>query len=99
MTSIAAQSNGFNRRLKRDGKFIVDNVNHIKKTIAPIIVSLCLIGYYLSVGFVLLRFGIPSIIKIAVLIVSIIGTVVIIMVLIERLKEIKGGEEDDLGNY
>ena len=73
--------------------------NHMKKTIAPIIVSICLIGYYLSIGFVLLRLNIPIIIKMAVLIVSIIGTVVIIMVLVDRLKEIEGGEEDDLGKY
>jgi len=71
----------------------------MKKIIAPIIVSFCLIGYSLSVGFALFKFGIPNIIKLAVLIASIIGTVVIIMVLVERLKEIKGGEEDDLGKY
>jgi len=71
----------------------------IKKTIAPIIVSLCLIGYYLAVGIALLKFSLPIIIKITILIASIIVPVVIIGVLIERLKEIKGGEEDDLGNY
>jgi hypothetical protein len=71
----------------------------MKKTIAPIIVSIFLVSYYLSIGFVLLKLGIPIFIKIAVLIVSIIGTVVIIMVLVDRLKEIEGGEEDDLGNY
>jgi len=73
--------------------------NHMKKAIAPIIVSIFLISYYLSIGFVLLKLNIPNSIKLVVLIVSIIGTVVIIMVLIDRLKEIKGGEEDDLGKY
>jgi len=71
----------------------------MKKIIAPVIVSFLLIGYSLSVGFALFKFDIPVIIKLAVLITSIIGTVVIIMVLVERLKEIKGGEEDDLGKY
>jgi ABC-type transport system involved in cytochrome bd biosynthesis fused ATPase/permease subunit len=71
----------------------------IKKTIAPVIVSLCLIGYYLSVGIALLKFSIPILVKITILIASIIVPLVIIMVLVERLKEIKGGEEDDLGNY
>jgi len=72
---------------------------HIKKTIAPVIVSLCLISYYLAVGIAFLKFNIPTIIRTTVLIASVIVPAVIIMVLVERLKEIKGGEEDDLGKY
>jgi len=75
------------------------NKKHVKKTVAPVIVSLFLLGYFLSFGFVFSKFNIPNSIKLTVLIVSIIGAAVIIMVLIERLKEIKGGEEDDLGKY
>ena len=72
---------------------------HIKKTIAPIIVSLCLLGYCLSVSIVLIKFNIPNAIKLIIIIASSIGSLVIVMVLIQRLKEIKGGEEDDLGKY
>jgi uncharacterized membrane protein len=72
---------------------------HMKKMIAPVIVSLCLICYYLLAGFALFKFSFPNSIKLTVLIASIIGIVVIIMVLIERLKEINKGEEDDLGKY
>ena len=74
---------------------------HTNKTIAPVVVSFCLVGYYLAIGFALLKFDIPipNAAKLAALIVSTIGTALIIMVLIERLKEIKGGEEDDLGKY
>jgi len=72
---------------------------HVKKGIAPVIVSLCLISYYLSVGVALLKLNIPGIIKLTIIVASIILTVVIIMVLVQRLKEIKGGEEDDLGKY
>jgi hypothetical protein len=72
---------------------------HWNKKIAPIIVSLCLIGYYVLVGFSLIILNISNTIKIIALIISVIGTVVIIMVLIERIKEINGGEEDDLSKY
>jgi len=75
------------------------NKNHAKKVIAPVVVSLILAGYYLSIGFVLLKFDFPIFIKVIVLIASILLTGVVIMVLVQRLKEIKGGVEDDLGKY
>ena len=72
---------------------------HLDKKVAPIIVSVCLISYYISAIFVLIKFSIPNLIKIMVFVVSIAITFVIIKVLIERIKEINGGEEDDLGKY
>ncbi|MDR2738407.1 MAG: hypothetical protein LBB68_01035 [Treponema sp.] len=47
----------------------------------------------------MIKLNVPVIIKIIAVIVSIIITVVVIKVLIERIKEINGGEEDDLGKY
>jgi hypothetical protein len=72
---------------------------NFKKTIAPIIVSLILSGYFLSIGITFYKFNIPNSIKLTVVIASVIGTAVIIGVLFQRIKEIKGGEEDDLGKY
>ena len=72
---------------------------NIKKIVAPVIVSIFLSGYFLSVGIAFSKFTIPNSIKLTVVIASVIGTAVIIGVLVERLKEIKGGEEDDLGKY
>ena len=72
---------------------------HFNKKVAPVIVSLCLIGYYVLVIFGLYKISIPNLFKIMVFIVSVIITFVIIRVLIERIKEINGGEEDDLGEY
>ena len=72
---------------------------NIKKAVAPIIVSLFLSGYFLSIGIAFFKFNIPNGIKLSVVIASVIGTAVIIGVLVDRLKEIKGGEEDDLGKY
>jgi hypothetical protein len=72
---------------------------HLNKIIAPVVVAICLIAYYGIYVMVILKLHIPNIIKITLLIVSIIITIAIIVVLIERIKEIKGGEEDDLGKY
>jgi hypothetical protein len=72
---------------------------YLNKKIPPIIISVCLIGYYILFGLVLIKLNIPNIIKIIILIVSIIVTIIIIKVLIDRIKEINGGEENDLGKY
>jgi divalent metal cation (Fe/Co/Zn/Cd) transporter len=72
---------------------------HLDKKIAPVIVAICLTGYYIIGAIVLIKFNLPNIIKITAIIISIIITVVTITVLIERIKEINGGEEDDLGKY
>jgi uncharacterized protein (DUF983 family) len=72
---------------------------HSSKKTAPVIATICLVGYYITGVIVLSKLDLPNIIKIIILIVSIIITIVIIMVLIERIKEINGGEEDDLGKY
>jgi CHASE2 domain-containing sensor protein len=72
---------------------------HLNKKIAPIVVAICLAGYYIIGVIILLKLNFPNIIKIIALIVSIIIAMVIVMVLIERIKEINRGEEDDLGKY
>ena len=72
---------------------------HFKKIISPVIITICLIGYYIIYGTVIAKLNVPNIIKIAALIFSIIITIVTIMVLVERIKEIQRGEEDDLGKY
>ena len=73
--------------------------NHGRKMIAPVVVVLCILLYYSTGIFVLLKFDVPNIVKIIALVLSIIFTIVFIAVLIERIKEIKKGEEDDLGKY
>jgi len=71
----------------------------LNKKATPIVVSLCLIVYYLLIIFGIVKLSIPYIIKIIIIVVSILVTLIIIKVLIERIKEINGGEEDDLGKY
>jgi hypothetical protein len=72
---------------------------HSKKIIAPLIVVTGLILYYFMGINVLIRLHIPNGIKIAASVFSIVITILFIVVLIERVKEIKQGEEDDLGKY
>jgi hypothetical protein len=74
-------------------------VKYFKRIIAPVIITICLIGYYIVYGTVIAKLNVPNIIKIVALVFSIIITIVTIMVLVERIKEIQRGEEDDLGKY
>ena len=72
--------------------------NHQKKMIAPVVVALILIAYYL-IYFGFLISLLDGLFKLVLGVLPIAFTSVIIMVLIERIKEIKEGEEDDLGQY
>jgi hypothetical protein len=72
---------------------------HGSKKIAPVVVAICLIGYYITGAIILSKLSFPNTVKIIVISASVIITAVIIMVLIERIREIDGGEEDDLGKY
>jgi hypothetical protein len=69
------------------------------KKIAPVIVAICLIAYYITGAVILSKFNFPGVVKIIALGISVIITIVIIVVLVERIREINGGEEDDLGKY
>ncbi len=69
-----------------------------KKMIAPIIVSVIIILYYV------LYFGIvvtllDGVLKYVLGIIPLFFTGVMIKVCVERIKEIKEGEEDDLSKY
>jgi hypothetical protein len=72
---------------------------HGKKIIAPVIVCICLASYYIVGGIILIEIIIPIIMKVMALIFSIALTIVLVAGLIERIKEIRSGEEDDLGKY
>jgi len=71
-----------------------------KKLIAPIIIAVIIMLYYIGFAFVIVK------LEDVALIVKILGGLiplglagVVLFVLIERIKEIKGGEEDDLSQY
>ena len=71
---------------------------HKKKMLAPIIVSVLMILYYV-IYFGLLISLLEGVFKYAFGIIPIIFAIVMVKVCIERIKEIKGGEEDDIGEY
>ena len=73
--------------------------NHKSKIIAPAIVASVIIVYYIIVTVVFMIFKVPGIIRLLAILTSGIVTAIMILVLIERIKEIKSGEEDDLSKY
>lgn len=72
--------------------------SHKKKMRAPIIVSVLMILYYVVYFGVLISL-LDGVFKYAFGIIPIIFSIVMIKVCIERINEIKGGEEDDISKY
>ena len=70
----------------------------VKKMIAPMIVALVMLLYYVAY-FVFLVAVLDGIWKYALGIIPLAFAAVTVGVCIERMKEIKEGEEDDLGQY
>ena len=72
--------------------------SHKKKMRAPIIVSVLMILYYVVYFGVLISL-LDGVFKYAFGIIPIIFSIVMIKVCIDRINEIKGGEEDDISKY
>lgn len=72
---------------------------HLKKMIAPIVIT-CIVMVYLVLYIVIVwMVAIPRWIQISGLIFLLILIGVSVGMLAERIKEIRSGEEDDLSNY
>lgn len=72
----------------------------MKKMIAPVVIVTLLMIYYICIGVYLSYMeGVPTIAKILALLVPGILSGVSIAVLVQRIKEIKKGEDDDLSKY
>ena len=69
------------------------------KKIPPVVVALCLIGYFAGVALLFISQSIPGIVKAVVVVVSVIISAVTIAVMVERIREINKGEENDLSKY
>ena len=71
-----------------------------KKMAAPIVIASIIIVYYIGAAvFFMMVPGIPATVKILMMVVPLILAEVMLGVLISRIKEIQGGEEDDLSQY
>lgn len=75
-------------------------MKHWKKMIAPIIIALLTILYYIGIAvFFTTVSGIPAVVRILMIVVPLVLSGVMLGVVISRIKEIQGGEEDDLSQY
>lgn len=73
---------------------------HTKKIIAPVIITIIFVTYYIGFAAVcLFIYGIPAIIKLLFGVVPLALAGVMIYVLLTRINEIRSGEEDDLSKY
>lgn len=71
-----------------------------KKMAAPIVIASIIIVYYIGAAvFFMMVPGIPATVKILMMVVPLILAAVMLGVLISRIKEIRGGEDDDLSQY
>ena len=71
---------------------------HDKKKIAPIIITIIVVLYYI-LYFTLVIFAVSGILTIIFGIVPLLLAGLMIYVCVQRMKEIDGGEEDDLSKY
>lgn len=71
---------------------------HTKKMIAPIIISVIVIAYY-AVYFGFMIAVLDGVWKYLLGIIPLVLSAVMIKVCIERINEIKKGEEDDISKY
>lgn len=74
--------------------------NHKKKMAAPAVITVLFVVYYLGIAVAFFMVPeIPVIMKIVFTVVPLGLAAVMVGVFISRIKEIKGGEEDDLSKY
>ena len=74
-------------------------MKYIRKIIAPLIITLILLAYYVVFAVFIVRLDISPLTKTLAAIIPFLLAGVSIFVLTERINEIRSGEEDDLGKY
>ena len=71
-----------------------------KKYIAPVIIAVLLCAYYIALAVIIGRIpDLPLWGRIAAIVIPLVICGVLIGVLVQRIREIKSGEEDDLDKY
>ncbi|MGN0168669.1 MAG: hypothetical protein ACI4AB_11535 [Acetatifactor sp.] len=75
------------------------NRKHGGKMVAPIIITAILILYYIGFFVICAMLPLPVVLKLLFGLVPLLLAGVCIFVLVERIKEIRSGEEDDLSQY
>ena len=73
---------------------------HRFKMIAPVVITTLLGAYYIGIGVICLCIPeIPIAAKLCLVVIPAALLAVLVFVFIERIKEIRSGEEDDLSKY
>ncbi len=72
---------------------------HQKKMVAPIVITTLLSVYMLAYFFVLLSVPMPVFVKVIIGLIPLGLLGASIYVLLQRIKEIRSGEEDDISKY
>ena len=72
--------------------------NHKRKMIAPIVITAIMIAYY-ALYFGVLMSLLAGVWRVVLGVCPLIFSAITLGVCIERIKEIKGGEEDDISKY
>ena len=68
--------------------------------IAPIIVAVLVVLYFVFYGYMTTMVdGMPFVAKVVFVAIPVVMIIVMVCTLIERIKEIRKGENDDLGKY
>ncbi|MBQ8316417.1 MAG: hypothetical protein IJ427_08585 [Lachnospiraceae bacterium] len=76
------------------------SMSHTKKMIAPIIIAALMLLYYIGIVLLFLFVdGVPLALKLLMVAGPLAICGVTIGVLVSRIREIEGGEEDDLSKY
>ena len=73
--------------------------SHQKKMVAPVVITVLLSAYMLAYFFILLSVPMPGWVKVLVGLIPLSLLCASVFVLIQRIKEIRSGEEDDLSQY
>lgn len=77
----------------------MEKERHRKKMIAPMIIAAVIVLYYLGFAFALCIVEMPILVRIIAFVLPLLLSGICISMLIERIKEIRSGEEDDLSKY
>lgn len=70
-----------------------------RKMAAPVVISVLILLYYIFAACLLLPLALPGFIRLIVLLVPLGAAAALGIVLRERLREVRSGEEDDLSKY
>lgn len=74
-------------------------MKHLKKMIAPILITGILCFYYIIFAVVCMMIPVLFVVKMLLIFIPLLLAGVAIYVCIERVQEIRSGEEDDLSKY